>query len=270
MFLGATVAAVALGADEDRIVDTHVHFYDPFREGGVPWPPSTDKILYRRAMPEDYRALSKARVIVVEASRLFSDNQWILDLAARYRFIVGCVGNLDPSDAAFARHIDRFRKNRRFLGIRLSTKAAEANFGKLAPLEQAGLSLDLIGNGEMYGLAARLSDSYPKLRMILDHLPLAKPDASIRLLAGRGNVYAKVSWILRGGDDRLENHLEALDEVWSVFGENRVVYGSNWPVSDTVVPYSKVQETAIAYFRRKPLHKYLFANSRDAYRLESW
>ena len=31
------------------IVDTHTHFYDPFRPQGVPWPEKDDEILYRRA-----------------------------------------------------------------------------------------------------------------------------------------------------------------------------------------------------------------------------
>jgi predicted TIM-barrel fold metal-dependent hydrolase len=258
-------ASAAFGA-ETPIMDTHVHFYDPARPGGVPWPSPKDKVLYRRAMPADYQALSKAHVIIVEASRLFSDNQWILDLAAQHRFVAGCVGNLDPADAAFAQHIADFKKNPKFLGIRLGVNRAQENLDKLKPLEDAGLALDLIGNAEMYPLAARLSDRYPKLRMILDHLPLAQQDAGIRELRERKNVYAKVSWILRAPDDKLEGHLEALDEVWSVFGENRVVYGSNWPVSDLIVPYSKIQETAIEYFRKKPLKKYLWENSRAIYR----
>lgn len=262
----ALTTASAFGVEPDEIVDTHVHFYDPDRPGGVPWPAKTDKILYRRAMPENYQTISKARCLIVEASPLFSDNQWILGLSEIHRWIEGFIGHLDPADSAFAKHVEHFQKNPKFLGIRLSTDAARAAFEKLAPLEQAAMSLDLIGNGEMYMLAARLSDRYPNLRIILNHLPLTIPDASIRELTKRKNIYAKVSWILRHADDRLENHLEALDEVWQVFGENRVVYGSNWPVCDTVVPYSKVQQTAITYFRQKPLHKYLFTNSRAAYR----
>ena len=33
------------------IIDTHVHFYDPTRPGGVPWPPKDDKVLYRPVLP---------------------------------------------------------------------------------------------------------------------------------------------------------------------------------------------------------------------------
>ena len=43
------------------IIDTHTHFYDPFRPQGVPWPEKDDEILYRRALPEDYKALAVPR-----------------------------------------------------------------------------------------------------------------------------------------------------------------------------------------------------------------
>lgn len=262
------VPAALLAAADDEIMDTHVHFYDPTRPGGVPWPRREEKILYRPAMPSHYKALSKARVLIVEASPLFEDNQWILDLAARDPgFIGGCVGHLDPAAPEFARHIEHFRKNRKFLGIRLGTRAAEESFGKLGPLAEAGLTLDLIGGAEMYPLAARLAERYAGFRIVLDHLPLAKQDPSIRLLRGCPTVYAKVSWILRSAEDTLASHLAALDEVWDVFGEDRVVYGSNWPVCDLVVPYGKVQQTALEYFSKKPgLKKYWIGNSRAAYR----
>ncbi|MCX7887397.1 MAG: twin-arginine translocation signal domain-containing protein, partial [Verrucomicrobiae bacterium] len=57
---GAT-AAVCCGAPAEsrpaRIIDTHVHFYDPSRPQGVPWPPKNDALLYRTVLPKDYRAL---------------------------------------------------------------------------------------------------------------------------------------------------------------------------------------------------------------------
>ena len=40
------------------IIDTHTHFYDPTRPEGVPWPNPNDEVLYRRVMPDDYKALA--------------------------------------------------------------------------------------------------------------------------------------------------------------------------------------------------------------------
>ena len=96
----ALTTASAFGVEPDEIVDAHVHFYDPYRPDGVPWPAKTDKLLYRRAMPENYQAISKARVLIVEASPLFADNQWILGLSEIVRWIEGFIGHLDPTELA--------------------------------------------------------------------------------------------------------------------------------------------------------------------------
>jgi hypothetical protein len=57
-------------------------------------------------LPKDYRALPVPQrvdgVVVVEASPWVEDNQWILDIAARDKFIVGLVGNLPLGTPEFA------------------------------------------------------------------------------------------------------------------------------------------------------------------------
>ena len=52
-------------ADKPRpIVDTHIHFYRITRPGGVPWPPPTNKVLYRDVLPAEYKALAKRYGII--------------------------------------------------------------------------------------------------------------------------------------------------------------------------------------------------------------
>src|SRR5579884_435444 len=83
------------------IIDSHTHFYDPSRRQGVPWPSNTDKLLYRRVLPEEYKRLAQSPgivgTVVVEASPWVEDNQWLLDLAAKDSFLVGIVGRLDTA-----------------------------------------------------------------------------------------------------------------------------------------------------------------------------
>src|SRR4051794_22680823 len=93
-----------------RVVDTHTHFYDPERPGGVPWP-GKGTPLYRPIYPKDWLEVAAPHgareTVVVEASPLLEDNQWILDLAADNRCIVGFIGNLSPQDADFAKQLKR-------------------------------------------------------------------------------------------------------------------------------------------------------------------
>jgi predicted TIM-barrel fold metal-dependent hydrolase len=67
----------------------------------------------------------------------------------------------------------------------------------------------------------------------------------------------------------LSFYREALDELWDVFGADRVVYASNWPVSDKLAPYATVLEIVMEYYRGRgesALEKFLWKNSLTAYR----
>ena len=135
----ASLAATAAG--RPAIVDSHVHFYDPSRPQGVPWPPTEDLLLYRTVLPDEYRRVAHrhgvAGVIVIEASPWVEDNQWLLDLAERDPFLLAVVGRLDPASPEFRRLLRRFAANPLFRGIRLGEKdlAAPGLIGALRPLE---------------------------------------------------------------------------------------------------------------------------------------
>ena len=128
----ATAAALAFpaglaGADTepaaDTIIDTHVHFYDPTRPEGVPWPGKNDKLLYRPFLPKHFRELTRPHkvtgTVVVECSPRLEDNQWVLDLARDDPFIFGLVGNLTPGTDDYPKHLERFARNPLFRGIRV-------------------------------------------------------------------------------------------------------------------------------------------------------
>ena len=95
----ATVAGGVAKAEPiaTRIIDTHTHFFDPTRPQGVPWP-TKGSPLYRPVYPKDWLAVAQKsgvrETVVVEASKLLEDNDWILNLAEREKCIVGFVGLL--------------------------------------------------------------------------------------------------------------------------------------------------------------------------------
>lgn len=102
---GLLGGAVAAAAPRQGIIDSHVHFYDPARPRGVPWPAPSETLLYRTVLPGPWskmvRPLGVSGVIVVEASPWLEDNQWVLDLAREHPVIVGFVGHLDPGRPEF-------------------------------------------------------------------------------------------------------------------------------------------------------------------------
>jgi len=76
----------------------------------------------------------------------------------------------------------------------------------------------------------------------------------------------------RGGPApiKVEHYTRYLDILWDAFGEDRMVFGSDWPVSDySERSYADVLELAQAYVATKPLPakaKVFSENARHVYK----
>ncbi|MCC6858902.1 MAG: amidohydrolase family protein [Bryobacterales bacterium] len=286
----ASLADAAPKPPATRIVDVHTHFYDPTRPQGVPWPGKQEPILYRPSLPGRFMEvagpLGVTDTVVVEASPWLEDNQWVLDLAKDNPVIVGLVGHLSPGTPEFAAQLARFSKDRLFLGIRVGSgpviKGTEAFLSDMERLAGANLELDVAGAPNMYAALVRLTDRLPGLRIVINHLPHDAPEdkaaraaawSALHELGKRPQVYAKVSGVLRRVDGRVPDDLgfyrKGLDELWSIFGPTRLVYASNWPVSDLLAPYATVLKVVSEYFTRKgkeACERFFWRNSVAAYR----
>jgi len=257
------------------IIDAHTHFYDPSRPEGVPWPPRAEKRLYRTVLPKDYRALPVSQpvtgTVVVEASPWIEDNQWVLDLATKEPIIVGLVGNLPVGTKQFAGHLKRFAANKTFRGIRIRGRNLEGTLDDpvfvrdLKMLADHDLSLDLVGGREVLAYADRLAQELPGLHIVIDHLAGVRVDgkappaewlAKMRALVPRRNVYLKVSGLVEGtgrsdgtAPREVEFYRPVMDAMWDMFGPERLIYASNWPVSELYAPPATVQGIVADYFR---------------------
>ncbi len=304
-FLALTVgASAATGlSPSDRmenaaipVIDTHIHLFDTDRPQGVPWPTKKDGILYKPALPERYRKIAVplgiVGAIVVEASPWLEDNQWVLDVAATDKIIVGTVGNLEPGKPDFRQQLERFQRNPMFRGIRygnlwehdLSRQLSNPRFvADLRFLAQAGLVLDTANpNPALLAAIVRVTDLVPDLRVIIDHLPQMTPpeaaavwktsEADLQALGKRPQVYVKISEVLRRVDGTIPQTLSfyqaRLDELFSLFGEDRLLYGSDWPNSDQWLPFHVGLGLVREYFNTKGrtvAEKYFWKNSAAAY-----
>lgn len=291
----ATLAAESTPLRPVKIIDTHTHFYDPSRSQGVPWPPKDDALLYRTVMPKDYAALSLAQrvdgTVVVEASAWLEDNQWILDLAAKEKFIVGFVGNLPVGTAEFRPAVKRFSANRLFSGIRISGATLKAGLGKpafladLSLLADANLSLDLVHLSSTWPEIAQLAQRIPALRIIIDHVANVSIDGkeppgawakAMREAGASRNVFCKVSGLVEGTNRKdgsapkeVGFYRPVLETIWQSFGAERLIYGSNWPVSERFASPATVQQIVLDYFSGKgqnALDQVFWQNAISAYR----
>ena len=277
-------------------IDTHTHFYDPTRKGGVPWPPPDDSLLYRRVMPTEYKSLAQPLgvkgTVVVEASPLEEDNQWILNLADTDRFILGFVGHLKPGRPNFRKQLDRFGEHPLFKGIRIGgwgvaiEPQSTAYIADLKRLADRHLVVDVIISPDQLPTVAQLAQALPSLRIVINHVANVRingerpPESwvlGMKACSAHPHVYCKVSALVEGtqkshqdAPKTVDFYRPVLDAVWEMFGEDRVVYGSNWPVSERFADYATVHRIVENYFLEKGGHipeKFLRSNAQKIYRL---
>ena len=279
------------------IIDTHIHLFDTRRPQGVPWPDKKDAILYQPALPDRYRKIAAPLGIVgaieVEASPWLEDNQWVLDVSAKDKMIVGTVGDLEPGKPEFRKQLDRFHRNPLFLGIRygnlwdrnIGPELAKPQFiSDVKVLADASLELDTANpTPALIADMVRLTDQVPNLRLVIDHLSqmelpadqaaLRRYQADLRELGKRPQVFLKISEVLRRVNGRVpldvNFYRSRLDEFWDIFGQDRLIYGSDWPNSDLWAPYPQVLKLAREYITGKgpeAAEKFFWKNSVRAYR----
>ena len=299
-FLQAVAAGTLLNtlSAEDRlpIVDCHTHFYDPSRPEGVPWPGKDDAVLYRTILPKQFleqaAPVGVTKTIVVEASPRVEDNAWLLDLAAKNPSIIGVVGNLTPGKPEFAGHLKRFAANKLYRGIRVSHAAVKAGLEQpefladIKRLAELGLELDVNGGPDMPADVARLAEKLPDLRIVINHLGNVDVDGTepprawqdgMRAAAKHPRVFCKVSALVehakpKSGEKKVPEEVEfyrpVLDAIWGIFGDDRLIYGSNWPVSDRYASYKtlfSIVNQYVAARGRASAEKFFWKNAHAAY-----
>ena len=294
----------ALASSPQRIIDCHVHFYDPWRPGhsGLG---DGEGLHHRTCLTAQALALCGHEgvegAVLVECSAPVEDNQWLLDLSDSDEFIVGVVGHIEPGPS-FRTEIDRFAQHPRFCGIR----ASGCSVAELTHLRDSGLQLDHIGGppASIRDLCRQLK-YVPGLRVVINHMaqpgpfaavttgegaaasaaaapqPTAEWLATINAAAEIDSIYMKVSAVFEAapGDinapapitlDYYQPHLEAL---WEAFGSDRLIYGSNWPVCDRCGDPETVYGQQLAVLRQffggkgqDAVENYFWRNALRAYK----
>ena len=273
------------------IIDTHTHFYDPTRPQGVPFPPADNALLYRPVLPHHCIALAAPHgvtgTVVVEASDWLEDNQWILDLAEKNPFIVGFVGNIVPGREAFSDELSRFASNPLLRGIRvrrqLPDDVDEGGFLRdLETLAKHDLEVDVLINQEHVGALEKIASRLPELCIVINHIAHIPIDGNeidpswietFQRAAANPRVYMKVSAVMeqatvQPAPEDVDFYRPALDAMWDAFGEDRLIYGSNWPVSERAGDYAAGINLVKAYFAGRgevATEKYFWRNAKAAY-----
>ena len=298
LMVGCTTSNVP---DDVPVVDTHVHFYDMNRPEGIPWPRATDKVLYKPTLPEEFNAIARAnnvqKVVVVQAGGWLMDNQWNLDVTSKHTDLyVGVVGSLGIiGTKEFKPTLTRLAKDPRFVGIRISKRHetrplfSGTIWEDLKLMSEKNLTLDvLMNNHEVhYGFVEvdKIAARNPELRIVMNHVAGYPIDGksidpawakSLKAMARHKNVYCKVSALIERSVVRPHSFDDAtykdiLDFLYETFGEDRLIYGSDWPVTKYSGGYDQHKQVVTRYFSQKGdviLKKVMHDNALNAYDLE--
>jgi L-fuconolactonase len=275
------------------IIDTHIHLYDPMRPEGVSWPDPENTLLYRTTLPVHAKAQAVPEgvtgIVVVEATDWVDDNQWILDLAEEEPFIVGLVGRLDPSTDDFAQQLARFADHPIFQGIRFRGKPffldidTTSFMADMETLMSHDLVLDTMFSEKEAEHFFTMLDRLPDLRVMIEHIagvtidgnePDKKWTETMNRAAAYPNVYMKVSALMENSTIQpapsdVDFYTPTIETLRTCFGDDRLVYGSNWPVVERAGTYARCMDIVRSYYADKDetiRNKFFAENSQTLYK----
>jgi L-fuconolactonase len=233
-------------------IDAHQHFWDVNRFQ-YPWMPAGESPLRRNFLPQQLEPiLTRNRFdgsVVVQANTILEETRWLLELASQHEFIRGVVGWVDLADPRLGATLDQLQRDPKFKGVRhlvhdepdTSWLVREDVLQGLRELARRAIPYDLLLRPQHLKLVPRVADAAPELRMVIDHI--AKPPITAQRMDGWAEdmegaakipqVYCKLSGMITeaGPHGWKAEHLKPyVAHVLELFGPDRLMFGSDWPV----------------------------------------
>lgn len=285
--LAAAGAATMAAAQPETIpiIDTHFHLYDPTRPQGAPFPKTPNPAPF---LPKDFRESAIPLGIVggikVEASPWVEDNLWVLMIIENEPMITGMIGNLDPTKPEFQEYLERYHKNKLFLGIRFGNVWEGQNLvtaidkpeciANLKAFAKTGLTLEVANPRlDLIEATLRLTDKVPDLRIVLGHLQALALPTDPKVLKSysdtltelrKRKAFVKMSGLYRprgkeGAPDPAD-YKPTIDFIWDIFGEDFIIYsGRNKAALEILQGYFMAKG-------RPAAEKYFWKNSIPAFK----
>ena len=278
------------------IVDTHVHLWHP-KQFRYPWlkqVPPLNKPYLLKDYSTAHENLEVESIVFVQCDVHPDDGlketAWVTSLAAVEPRIRGIVAWAPLEEGKqVAPFVEKLAEDTLVKGIRRLIQGESVDFciqpnfvNGVKTLARYGLSFDICIFHPQLANAIRLVEQCPNVQFILDHI--GKPDIKnqlfepwkqeIKTLADFPNVYCKISGLVTEADH--ENWTAAdlqpyIEHVIECFGFDRVIYGSDWPVSTLASDYARWVQTlqdAVSGCTHEELRKLFYDNAIKFYKLK--
>ena len=245
------------------IIDAHQHFWQ-IGQNDQSWPVPELASIYRDFLPRDLVAAATDRgidgTVLVQSQPSTVDTAWLLDLAAQTPLVKGVIGWTDLAVTDASRHIAELAKHPKLKGLRPMLQGlAEDDWilkAEVQPALGAMIKHDLCFDALVFArhLPAIdvLAKRYPELKIVIDHgakPPVASATSTphqsqiwrehMAKVAQNPNVACKLSGLLTEASlEQSPNDVRAYaDYLLAIFGPNRLMWGSDWPVVLLRAPY---------------------------------
>jgi L-fuconolactonase len=242
-------------------LDAHQHFWH-YQAAEFPWIGNEMANLRQDFMPADVRPLLDQAgfdgCIAVQARACEIETDQLLALAAHHPWICAVVGWVDLCSASLDQRLERWGQDPCLRGFRhqLQDEAAPTDFMQgrafnlgLATLQRHEWVYEVLVKEHDLGAASALCRQHDQYHLVLDHL--GKPDIHannprawakrLAPLAALPHVSCKLSGLIteahwqRWKSAELRPYLELALEL---FGAERLMFGSDWPVCLLASNYS--------------------------------
>ncbi|MBT1703506.1 amidohydrolase family protein [Chryseosolibacter indicus] len=250
------------------IIDGHQHFwdYDPQRDL---WITDEMKVIQKDFRPQDLEVILKRNNIsgsvAVQAGQTEEETLFLLSCAKGFDFIKGVVGWVDLKNSALEQRLLSFSQYKKLKGFRHIVQAEQEGFlsdpsfvGGVQLLGKYNFTYDLLVYHYQLKEAFHFVKSVREVKIVIDHL--AKPSirngerspwkADLRALSAYENVYCKLSGMVTEAlwnNWRIEDFTPYLDDLFEIFGTERVIYGSDWPVCLLAASYEEQLNIVLDY-----------------------
>jgi L-fuconolactonase len=242
-------------------IDAHQHFW-VYRPEEFNWINESLGILKKNFLPEDLeKHLLQHNIdgcVSVQARQSEDETLFLLENARKFSFIKGVVGWADLLNPKVDEQLNKFLLHPKFCGVRHIVQDEPSGFmlkqqfqQGLKLLHEHGLTYDILIYPPQLPDAIKLCELFPDHKLVIDHL--AKPHikkkeiepwaAQIKDIASNKNVYCKLSGLVTEGNWQgwsTDDFKPYLDIAFHAFGENRLLFGSDWPVCLLAAEYAEV------------------------------
>jgi L-fuconolactonase len=252
------------------IIDSHQHFwkYNPVRDA---WITDDMKILQRDFLPEDLLPVLKknevAGCVAVQADQSEEETLFLLELADKNDFIKGVVGWIDLRAADIEDKLSHFSSYKKLKGFRHIVQGEPSGFlsdrsfiNGVRKLAQHNFTYDLLIYHHQLEEALAFLQYVRDVKIVVDHL--AKPsirtgekthwELNMAAVASFQNVSCKISGMVTEAiwdNWTRDTFTSYLDELFEMFGTERLMYGSDWPVCLLAASYESQLDIVQSYVK---------------------